>query len=186
MERSQLADLLALAHDAGPYGDLPVPPASFDPQLYVSRNDRDQPFHLICERDTMLATLAGSGSIEFREAPVLRHDVAAGDFVYVPGCTPHRIRPHTPLTQVRFKALAAGLEALVWYCPSCSSEVWRHEFDTAAEIPQAVYAVATAEFSARPELRTCRDCGSIHPPLALDGYRWNEIAAELAGERVSL
>ena len=183
-ERTRIANLFAIAQTAGPYGELPAPPRDFDPQVHVSRNDRLQPFFLICEHDTVVATLAGEGLIEFHDAPVMEHHVSPGDFVYVPAGTPHRIHAQTPLVQIRFKARDAGLEAVAWYCPGCHAELWRREFETASEIPQRVYLEACEEFDARDNLRTCAACGTVHPRLELSGLRWGEIAELLDAERV--
>ena len=184
-ERSQFADLFAVARQAGPYGELPAPPADFDPQLHVSRNDCVQPFFLICEHDTVVATLAGEGTIEFRDAPVLEHRVGPGDYVYVPARTPHRICPTSPSVQIRYKALHAGLEAVAWYCPECRTELWRREFETEHEVPQRVYLDACEEFNSRDEFRTCPSCSARHDALDLSGVRWGEIAELLASERAS-
>ncbi len=41
--------------------------------------------------------------------------LALGDFLYVPGGTPHRIVPTEPSIQMRYKASHPGLEAVAWY-----------------------------------------------------------------------
>ena len=183
-ERARMANLFGVAQQAGPYGELPTPPLDFDPQVHVSRNDVLQPFFLICEKDSVVATLGGTGDIEFRDAPVREHQVGPGDFVYVPARTPHRIRPETPLVQIRYKARDAGLEATAWYCPACGAEVWRREFDTAAEIPQRAYLEGCVEFNASEDRRRCRQCGAVHGPVDLAGVRWREISELLEAESV--
>jgi 3-hydroxyanthranilate 3,4-dioxygenase len=184
-ERTKLGSLFAAAGQAGPYGELPVPPADFDPQVLVSRNDRVQPFFLVCERDTVVATLAGEGSIEFLDAPVLEQRVGPGDFVYVPAGTPHRIRPTSPLVQYRYKAQHAGLEGVAWYCDGCGAELWRREFDTERTVPQRGYLEACEEFNGKQELRTCASCGAVHDPADVSGTRWAEIASLLEAEQVA-
>ncbi len=182
-ERTKIADLFSVAEKAGPYGELPAPPADFDPQIHVSRNDRVQPFFLTCERDTVLTTLGGEGQIEFRDTNVLHFRVAPGDFVYVPAGTPHRTRPEGPMVQFRYKALDPGSEVVSWYCPECDVELWRREFDASNEIPQRVYLEATEEFNGNDELRRCAQCNGVHPVVDISGTHWAEIAAWLEAER---
>ena len=55
MVRKRAFNIFQQAREAGPYDEYPVLPAEIDPQLHLSRNDRPQPFFLICERDTVLA-----------------------------------------------------------------------------------------------------------------------------------
>ena len=85
----------------------------------------------------------------------------------------------------RYKASAAGLEAVAWYCDSCSRALWRHTFDTATTIPQRAYADACAAFNADSTRRTCGGCGRTHPPVEYPVERWAKIAAELAGVKPS-
>ena len=40
------------APEAGPYDEFPTFPPGIDPQLCLSRNDRPQPFYLICGKDS--------------------------------------------------------------------------------------------------------------------------------------
>ena len=75
----------------GAYDEFPMLEIGIDPQLHLSRNAIAQPFFLICEQDTMIAQLSGAARIEFRHAAVNYFDAEIGDFVYVPGGTPHRI-----------------------------------------------------------------------------------------------
>ena len=182
-ERTKIADLFSVAQKAGPYGELPAPPADFDPQIHVSRNEGVQPFFLTCERDSVVTTLSGEGQIEFRDTNVLHFRVAPGDFVYVPAGTPHRIRPEQPMVQFRYKALDPGREVVSWYCPDCNAELWRREFDASSEIPQRIYIEATEEFNRTEELRRCAKCSAVHPVVDVSGTRWAEIAAWLEAER---
>lgn len=182
LERDRFAHLLAQGAELGPYDEMPLIPAQIDPQLFLSRNDRLQPFFLICERDTLLATLTGSGRVEFRGPTVQRIDIVPGDHVYVPSRTPHRILPDEPMIQVRYKANPAGLEAVAWYCTSCGGEVWRSEFDTADQIPQAAWWEAVTVFNADHERRACAACGTVAPAVDLEGLRWPEVAAAIGAE----
>lgn len=175
IERRRFWNLPAEAAALGPYDEQPLIPAKIDPQVYASRNDREQPFYLICEHDTMLAFLAGAGRVAFHDSDVARFRVGPGDFIYVPARTPHRVEPDPELLQLRYKAAEAGLEAVAWYCAECGGEVWRSEFDTAEVLSQQAWWDAAQEFNASDELRTCA-CGTVHPPVDLTGIRWPEVA----------
>lgn len=179
MERKRMVRIFQEAREAGPYDEFPVLLPGIDPQLHLSRNDRPQPFFLVCEQDTVLVQMAGEATIEFKDAPVLYHAVEPGDFVYVPAGTPHRIVPRTESIQVRYKADKPGLEGVAWYCEECQAELWRVEWDTADELPQEGYWRACMMFNATPGQRTCAQCGAEHPRLDLTGIRWPEIAATL-------
>ncbi|MGH7907046.1 MAG: hypothetical protein ACREP6_10490 [Candidatus Binataceae bacterium] len=184
MERKRAFNILTAGRAAGPYDEYPALPPNIDPQLHLSRNDRPQPFHLICELDTVLVQITGRAAVEFNESSVKRFPLVAGDFVYVPAGAPHRIVPETESIQARFKARDAGWEGVAWYCEICRAELWREEWNTAEELPQEGYWRSCADFNANPERRTCPNCATIAPAADLTGIRWREIAAELrAGER---
>ena len=163
----------------GPYDEYPMLPAGVDPQICLSRNDRPQPFFLICEHDTVLVNMSGEGRVEFPDGPVRYHPVVPGDFVYVPSGTPHRIVPDGECVQLRYKAEHPGLEAVAWYCEGCGAEIVREVWDTAVEIPQEGYLRACREFNADPARRTCSSCGRIHKELDLSPYSWEAVAAEV-------
>lgn len=182
MARKTSVDTFELATGRGAYDEYPIFPPGKDPQLCLSRNDRDQPFYLICEHDTVLTQLAGRGRIEFRDASVRFFDMAQGDFVYVPGGVPHRYKPQTESIQYRYKAEKPGLEGVAWYCPKCDAPVHREVWDTARELPQEGYVRTTAAFNRDVALRTCKSCGTVHPVIETSGSRWAEIAAELRAE----
>lgn len=167
------------APEAGPYDEFPTFPPGIDPQLCLSRNDRPQPFYLICEHDTVIVQMSGAGRVLFRGGPVNYQTLEPGDFVYVPARTPHRIVPATESVQYRFKAEHPGLEGVSWYCERCGEELWRQVWDTATELPQEGYLRSCRAFNAEAAHRTCKSCGAIHPVLDLSGYRWAEIAASL-------
>jgi hypothetical protein len=166
----------AAAPAAGNYGEMPVLAPEIDPQLFLSRNDRPQPFWLICQKDSVLVQMSGGGRLEFPAGPARYCTMAVGDFAYVPGGLAHRYVPAAPSVQYRYKAKAAGLEAAAWYC-ACGAEVARHTFDTAATLPQEGYAAACAWFNADAANRTCPACGSVHPPADTQGTRWGALAA---------
>ena len=162
----------------GPYDEFPMFPPGIDPQIHISRNDRPQPFFLMCEHDTLLVTMSGGGRVEFVGGPVRYHTLAPGDFVYVPAGTPHRIVPEGECVQLRYRPEFPGLEGVAWYCDGCGKEVARDVWDTADELPQEGYLRATTAFNADPAKRTCT-CGKVHPPVDLGPYRWAEVAAEV-------
>lgn len=167
------------AAQAGPYDERPMFPPGVDPQLCLSRNDRPQPFFLLCEQDTVLVDVAGTGRVEFPAGPVRYHTLQPGDFVYVPGGTPHRLVPETESVIFRFKAEHPGLEGVAWYCASCGTEVHRVEWDTAVELPQEGYLRACHAFNGDAALRACPGCGAAHPEVDLAGLRWGALAAEI-------
>ena len=179
-KRRQMFHTFKEAANAGRYDELPMLPVNIDPQLNLSRNDVDQPFWLILEKDSVIVQMSGVARVEMRDGPVLWEDLIAGDFLYVPGGVPHRIRPSETSVMYRFKAQPAGLEAVAWYCAQCQQPLYRRVWDTAGELPQAGYLRSCEEFNARPELRTCTRCQAVHPSISLEGYRWSHLAEELS------
>jgi 3-hydroxyanthranilate 3,4-dioxygenase len=150
--------------------------AERDPQLHLSKNDRPQPFHLICSHDTLLAQVSGSATLDLEYSPVRYHRLEPGDVVYVPAGTPTRIRPDETSIHVRYKPLHAGLEGVAWFCNECGHEVHRDEFDTEEELPQDAYWRACQAFNDDEELRRCPQCTKVHDLVDLDGIRWPEVA----------
>lgn len=167
------------AGSVGAYDEYPMLPPHVDPQLHLSRNDCDQPFHLVCEKDCVLVQMSGRGRVRFAEGGVRYFRLEPGDFIYVPAGMPHRLEPETVSVQYRYKASVAGLEAVAWFCDTCGRALWRSTFDTAATIPQRAYADACAAFNADPAKRTCGTCGTIHGEVAFPAERWQQIATEL-------
>lgn len=163
----------------GPYDEFPMTAPEIDPQIHLSRNDRDQPFFLICEKDCVVVQMSGRGRVVFRDSPLGEVQTEPGAFVYVPGGTPHRILNEEPGAQYRYKAREAGLEAVAWACPSCGAEVHREVWDTAVTLPQEGWLDACTRFNAQADLRACQACGAEHAPVDLAPYRWAAIAATL-------
>ena len=93
MARQYTAFTFTLAADSGPFDERQILPAELDIQLTLSRNDRPQPFNLICEHDCVLVAMSGSGRVTFEGSSVVCHHYAVGDVIYVPAGTPHRILP---------------------------------------------------------------------------------------------
>lgn len=179
MARKQRFAAFDEAKKRGPYDEYPMLPAGIDPQICLSRNDRPQPFYLICEHDTVLVNMSGEGRVEFPDGPVRYQTVEPGDFVYVPSGTPHRIVPDGECVQMRYKAEVPGLEAVAWYCEGCGSEISRDVWDTSVEIPQEGYLRACREFNEDAARRTCPSCNREHPTVDLAPYGWEAVAVEV-------
>src|SRR5450830_824514 len=122
-KRKTFVDSFAEEKTYGPYDELPILPAITDPQIHVSRNAKTQPFYLICEKDSMLVQLSGRSTILLKHPQVISCPMQAGDFLYVPAGTPHRIMPEQAGIFHRYKARNAGLEGIAWYCENCNGEV---------------------------------------------------------------
>jgi hypothetical protein len=174
----------AAAATAGPYDERPMLPASIDLQMNLSRNDRPQPFFLVCQHDSVLVVMSGEGRVQFKDAPVLWHSYVPGDFIYVPAGTPHRIVPATESIQYRYKLPESELEAMAWYCEGCGAVLHRDTWELAEEKAQAAYLRACREFSEDLARRTCGSCGTVHPAIDLAPYRWEELNAEVVAEPV--
>jgi 3-hydroxyanthranilate 3,4-dioxygenase len=176
LTRKKLVQVFDAAKECGPYDEMPVLVDGRDPQVHVSRNDRPQPFFLICSADTVLAQVSGTATVDLELSPVRYHRLEPGDLVYLPAGTASRIRPDETSIHVRYKALHAGLEAVAWFCSSCGGEVHREEFDTEEELSQAAYWRACHAFNADVDLRRCGSCGTVHDVVDLEGIRWPAVA----------
>jgi len=163
----------------GPYDERPMLPDNIQTQVFLSRNDRPQPFYLVCEKDTLLAVFSGTGRVYLQEVNVLYYDLEPADHVYVPAGTPTRIVPTTELVVMRYKARDAGLEAVAWYCEGCRTELFRHLFDTATTYPQEGYLAGCRAFNDDEARRRCQSCDTVQPLVDLAPWRWEELAAEL-------
>ena len=178
MAKDFMAFSYALAAECGPYDEASVLPESCDIELTLSRNDRAQPFHLICEHDTVIVAMSGSGRIEFKDTSVLYEDYTLGDVIYVPAGTPHRIRPAEESIHHRFKLPESKLEGLAWYCDECAAEIHRDVWSLEDSLPQEGYLRACRGFNENVERRRCKRCRWEHARLDLDGYRWETIVGE--------
>jgi hypothetical protein len=167
------------AKKLGPYDEYPMLPEDVQLQVCLSRNDRPQPFFLICEKDTLLAVFAGTGRVEFELTNVKYFPFEPGDHVFVPAGAPTRIDPGGESLIMRYKARDAGLEAVAWYCESCHVELYRHVFDTAKVYPQEGYLAGCQAFNADATLRRCGACEREHPTIDLAPYNWTEMARQL-------
>ena len=172
----------ASAAAAGPYDERPMLPDTLDLQIYLSKNDRIQPFFLICQHDTVLFALSGEGHVEYKDASVLRHSYEVGDHLYVPAGVPHRIVPSRETIQYRYKLPESELEGVAWYCEGCGNELHREVWELKDELAQEAYLRIARAFSADAKRRTCGKCGAVHPALDLSPFRWEEVARMLKEE----
>jgi hypothetical protein len=179
MARTRMIDNFREAEKLGPYDEYPVLLPGIDPQMHLSRNDRPQPFFLICGKDSLLVQMSGNATLQMKHPDVINFHLKPGDYVYVPAGMPHRLVPDGVCINQRYKAESAGLEAVAWYCPKCQSELHRSVWETHLELPQEGYARATAEFNASTALRTCKKCGSQHAPIDMSPFRWLSVAQEI-------
>jgi hypothetical protein len=182
MARNLMVFSFAAAAKAGPYDERPMLPDSLDLQIHLSKNAQPQPFFLICEHDTVLFALSGTGHVEYKDASVLRHSYAVGDHLYVPAGVPHRIVPQSETIQYRYKLPESELEGVAWYCEGCGGELYREVWEIAAELPQEAYLRIASAFNDDDARRRCTACGTVHPALDLSPYRWAEVARELKDE----
>ena len=176
-KQQHISFTFADAVDCGNYDERPVLPKDVDLQLMLSRNDRPQPFHLICEHDSVLAVMAGEGRVEFEGSAIRHYRYSVGDYIYVPAGTPHRMVPEAESILYRYKLPESQLEGVAWYCEECGSEIHRDVWELAEELPQEGYQRACKEFNAESSARTCPQCGVIHPEIDLSGTRWAEVAS---------
>jgi nitrite reductase/ring-hydroxylating ferredoxin subunit len=171
MRRKNRFETYKEAADRGNYDEFPMLELGIDPQLHLSRNSVAQPFFLICEQDTIVAQMSGTARIEFRNSPANYFNMALGDFVYVPGGTPHRLIPQTESVHLRYKAAQPGLEAVAWY--KGDGEVARVTWDCAKELPQEAYLRACRAFNTDASLR------KFLPEIDLAPFHWDKVGAEV-------
>jgi 3-hydroxyanthranilate 3,4-dioxygenase len=178
MKRKNRFDTFKAAPERNSYDEFPMLELGIDPQMCLSRNTVVQPFFLICEQDTVLAQVAGEARVEFRNSSINYFNMVDGDFVYVPGGTPHRIVPKTASINLRYKAEFPGLEAVAWYPDKSDEEISRVTWDCADELPQEGYLRACQAFNADPKMRTAAN-GQVLPPIDLGPFHWAAVAAEV-------
>ena len=170
----------------GAYDEFPMLEIGIDPQLHLSRNSVAQPFFLICEQDSMIAQLSGAVRIEFRNSSVGYFDAEIGDFIYVPGGTPHRIVPKSesiPISVTKPSIRASK--------PSRGST--RHRGRRSAASPgiaptscrrRPIFAPAAPSMRHRP-CAPARQPARCWPEIDLSPFRWEEIAAEIKAAEAS-
>ncbi len=170
------------ARAARPFDEYPMLPPGIDPQLHLSKGDVDQPFWLVCEKDCIVVQMSGRATLHMKHSPVLFYKTKPGDFTYVPGGVPHRLEPDGECVTYRYKAEHAGREAVEWYCESCGERLGQIAWDTAGELPQEGYARACKAYNDDIDMRTCKSCGHVAPPIDLSPFRWDEIAKALRAQ----
>jgi 3-hydroxyanthranilate 3,4-dioxygenase len=177
MRRKNRFETYKEAAERSSYDEFPMLELGIDPQLHLSRNQVAQPFFLICEQDCIIAQMSGAARVEFRQSPANYFNLALGDFVYVPGGTPHRIVPQSESIHLRYKAARPGLEAVAWYGDG-PEETGRVTWNCDEELPQEAYLRACRAFNADPAMRRLRSGESL-PPIDLTPFRWEEVAREV-------
>lgn len=182
VNRQPFVDSFADAAEWGEYDEVPVLPEETDPQVYVSRNTKPQPFYLVCEKDSLVVFMTGEGEVLLKHPDVRRFRFSAGDYVYVPARTPHRILPSKESIVHRFKARVAGAEAVTWYCEHCDAPLSSHTWKTDSTGIHQAYLQATEAFNASTDARTCKSCGQVHPVVDVSGNRWRQLAEELGAK----
>ena len=118
---------------------MPMLPDDKQVQVHLSRNDRPQPFYLVCGKDSLLSLMSGAAKVEFKGTAIDHFALTPGSFVYVPAGAPHRIVPTETSVTLRYKQMHAGLEGIAWYCDSCDEEIYREVWDTASSVSQLKY-----------------------------------------------
>ena len=67
--------------------EFPLTDPEIDPQVHVSKADVDQPFFLICEKDTVLVQMTGEGRVVFGTARCWkRRPSRAPSSMFPPAC----------------------------------------------------------------------------------------------------
>ena len=152
-------------------------------QVHLSKNDRPQPFYLICGKDSLLVLMSGAATVEFKGTGIQYFALKPGSFVYVPAGTAHRIVPWETSSVLRYKQMHAGLEGVGWYCDSCGAEIYREVWDTETTVSQAKYEEISSHF-AEPTPR----CGPvataarpIQRPISPAMF-WSEVASAIASQ----
>jgi hypothetical protein len=161
----------------GSYDDYPVGPRGTDPMPHLSRNRVPQPFYLVSDADQVLIQMAGEGAIEFRGVEPARMKLVPGDTVYIPARVPSRLFPDGENLQLRLKPEPPPREAVAWYCAGCGNLL--HARELAVGILQEQYWSAVQELNGDAQLRTCRGCAAVHPPVELGDIAWLAVAAAL-------
>ena len=164
------------AAKVGAYDEMPMLPDDKQVQVHLSKNDRPQPFYLICGKDTLLSLMSGAAKVEFKGTAVDHFALKPGSFVYVPAGAAHRIVPTETSVIMRYKQMHAGLEGVAWYCDSCDAEIYREVWDTATTLSQLKYDEVSSRF---PPTHRCgsaatADADPIRHPIwkTFVGLKW--------------
>jgi len=148
------------AAKVGAYDEMPMLPDDKQVQVHLSRNDRPQPFYLICGKDTLLSLMSGAAKVEFKGTGNRLLRTHSRELCLRAGrrAAPHRSAETSIM--IRYKQMHAGLEGVAWYCDSCDAEIFREVWDTETTMSQLKYEEVSSRFLADASLRQCRQCGS--------------------------
>ncbi|MFE5325970.1 hypothetical protein ACFRCG_06115 [Embleya sp. NPDC056575] len=173
--RRRMLKSLETGPELGDHVEAAVLPADTDPQLYLAYNRLAQPFHLICQHDTVLSQMSGTVAVHLRESSVNRFVMGTGDHVYVPAGTPHRLVPREEGVTLRYMPLDAGRLGVAWFCAGCGHELTRYEWEHDNDVPLShYYTAACTRFTTDEAARTCRDCSAVHPEIDLSAFELPE------------
>lgn len=161
------------------FDEFPLLRPEVDPQIYVSRNEVDQPFFVVCEKDAVIAQIGGKARVQFNESSVRHFDLSPGDYVYVPAGTPYRVLTSEAGEQIVYRARDAGRHGVVWFCDGCGAELDRMVWDSAAMPAQSGYQAASERHNADARRRACTTCGKAHAPVDMAPFRWSAVAEAL-------
>ena len=117
----------------GPYDEMPMLPDDKQVQVHLSKNDRPQPFYLICGKDSLLSLMSGAAKVEFKGTSVDHFALKPGRIISPSAGAAHRIVPAGSSVMMRYKQMRAGLEGVAWYCDNCDAETYRDVWDTARQ-----------------------------------------------------
>ena len=110
-----------------------------------------------------------------------RVDLHEGDIFLLPPHvrhSPQRPDPNSLCTVIERTRPAGVLDAFEWYCAKCGSLVHRAELQLQSIVEDLPRAYA-AFYNAAPNLRTCPQCGEVHP--GRDWQAWHAVRAGQAG-----
>jgi mannose-6-phosphate isomerase-like protein (cupin superfamily) len=172
--RKTLNVLKEAALAQGSFDEFPVAPVGVDPAPHLSRSTIAQPFWLVTEKDEVLVTMSGEGTVSFQDADRTTMSLGPGDVVYLPARTPSRIIPDGELVSIRLKSVPPFTEAVAWYCDGCGELMHSREFT--AEVPQRAYWNAVTAYNSDGALRTCRSCGHVHAEAEIGDISWDTVA----------
>jgi hypothetical protein len=178
--RKNQFNLFREAQKLGSFDEFPMLRPEVDPQVHLSRNTVDQPFYLLCEKDTVIAQFSGRSRVVFQEGSVRYFDVEPGDFVYAPGGVAYRILTLEPGHVMRYKARQPGRETVLWLCKSCGTELVRETWNANERLPQEAYQAACERYNAQAASRRCGSCGTEHTQVDLSAFRWSAVAEALS------
>ena len=180
IRRKNRVNLLRESRKLASFDEFPLLRPEVDPQVHASRNEVDQPFYLVCEKDTVVAQIRGASRLVFAGESVNYYDMEQGDFVYVPAGAPHRVLVQAPGEMIRYKASEPGLEAVRWLCERCGNQLDEYAWDNSSTLPQASYLAACERHNADEPRRQCAACGHRHDPIDLTPFQWDAVAESLS------